>query len=85
MHPQLDETIHKLTTLEVIEVYKKAIGPDYPDPEVEVAIETATIEEAKVCVWASACITLQVIRFPSNSKWVITRENGNLFPRMVPR
>ena len=83
MHPQLDETIQQLATLETLEVYKQAIGPDYPDPEVELATETASIEEAKVHVWASACMMLQVIRFPSNSKWVITRENGNLFPRMV--
>jgi hypothetical protein len=81
----LEETIQKLASLEVLEVYKKAIGPDYPDPEVEMPIETASIEEAKVHVWASACMMLQVIRFPSNSKWVITREDGNLFPRMVPQ
>lgn len=76
-------TIQKLSTLEVLEVYKRAIGPDYADPEVELATETAPIEEFKVHVWASACVMLQVIRFPSNSKWVITREKGDLFPHMV--
>lgn len=81
----MDKTIRALATLDTLEVFKTAIEPDYPDPKVELAIETACIEETKVHLWASACIMLRVIRFPSNSKWVVHRESGNLFPRMVPQ
>jgi hypothetical protein len=86
----LDETIQTLATLDILEMYilemynyNKTVGPDYPDPEIEAPIETALMEETKTHNWASACIMLRVIRFPSNSKWIVHRENGNVFPRMV--
>jgi hypothetical protein len=44
----LDETIQRLSTVKVLEVFKKAIGPDYADPEVEPPTEMASIEEVKV-------------------------------------
>ena len=72
-----------LATLEMLDVYKQAFRPDYPDPDVETPTETASIEETKVHAWASACMMLRVIRFPSNSKWIVNRENGKLFPRAV--
>ena len=82
-HPQLDEIVPKLATLEVLEVYKQAIGPGYPDPAIEIPTGTVLMEENKVNAWASACTILQIIRFPSNSKWIVNRENGKLFPRMA--
>jgi hypothetical protein len=79
----LDETIRTLATMDIIEVYKKTVGSGYPDPEVELPIESISIEETKAHTWASACIMLRVIRFPSRSKWVVHRENGRLSPRMA--
>lgn len=82
-HPWVDEIILTLATLEVLEVYRQAVGPDYPDPAVEVPMETLITEENKVHAWASACPMLQIVRFPSHSKWVVNRENAELFPRMA--
>lgn len=66
-------------------MYKRAVGPDYPDPAVavEIPVETLLIEETRVRAWAATCTMLQVVRFPSNSKWIVNRENGELLPRMV--
>ena len=77
VHPKLNETIRTLTTLERLEVYKRPIGPDYPDPAVVLPAETASMEMSTVNAWASTCIMLRVVRFPSNSKWVIHRKRGN--------
>jgi hypothetical protein len=63
-------------------MYKQATRPDYTDPGVEAHIETISLEMTKVRAWALACKKLQVIRFPSKSKWIVIRENGGVFPRM---
>jgi hypothetical protein len=70
--------IPRLTRAEQpLEVYEHAIGPDYPDPEVELPIEMVSMEEAKVRDWASACTMLRIVRFRSKSK------DGKPFLRMM--
>ena len=81
VHPFLDETIPTLATVEMLEMYNQADEPDYPNPEAELPTEAASIEETKVHAWVSACIMLQLIRFPSNSKWIVDRENGFPHPQ----
>jgi len=64
-------------------MYKWAVGPDYPDPAGAIPVNKVFIEEARVRTWVAPCKILQVVRFPSNSNWIVNRENGELFARMV--
>ena len=73
-------------TLERFEVWSGSHGPHFPDPELRVPNSDSIMRTEGVLVreWARICPRLEVVRFPTNTKWLVDRlEGGPPEPRLV--
>jgi len=58
--------------------------PQFLDPEIRV-LKSELInrtEEVLVCEWASICPRLEVVRFSTNTKWLVDRLEGGVLDRL---
>ena len=77
-----------LRTTRALERFELWIGwhsPLFPDPEIRVPQDQVVLrtEEILVREWARICPQLKVVRFPTNTKWLVDRfERGVPGPRL---
>ena len=70
--------------LERFEFWIGCHSPHFPDPEIRVPNCGLIMRNEGVLVheWAKICPRLVVVRFPTNTKWLVDRFEGGPVPRL---